>query len=99
METKILERKHGIDIFIERTENPIETPETTHRNINIVVLDFEFSGFKWFIETTATPDKVHLSDFNNDMYKKRCLMSIGNSGIERHLKNTKITGFKIKGAI
>ena len=49
-----------------------------HLNINIVELKIIFNGLIYYFETTATPDRVYLTDFNNSIYINRFLTSHGN---------------------
>jgi hypothetical protein len=67
-----------------------------HLNINIVELKINFNGIYYYFETTATPDRVYLTDFNNRLYIDRFLMSQGKERNPKNLKGTKIISFKIK---
>lgn len=66
-----------------------------HLKINIVELKICFNGFLYYFETTATPDRVYLTDFNNSLYIKRFLISQGKERNTKNLKGTKVISFKI----
>ena len=66
-----------------------------HLNINIVELKIIFNGLIYYFETTAAPDRVYLTDFNNSLYIGRFLTSHGKEKNPKNLKITKIISFKI----
>jgi hypothetical protein len=66
-----------------------------HLNINIVELKVNFNGLIYYFETTATPDRVYLTDFNNSLYIGRFLIAQGKEKNKKNLKAIKIISFKI----
>lgn len=68
----------------------------THAKVNIVILEASYNFNNYFFETSAAPDKIYLSDFNNETFKKRFLNSRGLSHCKTNLSKVTIKGFKIK---